>query len=84
MSSDSSTTRARVAYRKAAFDRLAADGIMFGAETPASTDTPLQMETLRAIECGLDELEKPLDLALVRLTLRVLEEVSAGRHAQAI
>jgi hypothetical protein len=50
----------------------------------ASTDGLLPMDLLRIIQCALDELGLPLDHDLIDLKLRVLEEVSEGRLAEAV
>jgi hypothetical protein len=76
--------RTRSAYRKPALARLGGDGAMPWACGIASTDGLLPMDLLRIIQCALDELGLPLDHDLIDLKLRVLEEVSEGRLAEAV
>ena len=84
MTSVSTITRTRSAYRKPALDRLGAEGEMRGSGGFTSTGAVHPMDLLRAVQCALDELGLPFSGDLAAIKLRVLEEVSAGNLSEAV
>lgn len=75
---------ARTGYRQPGLTKLAGRGEgLRSAFQPASTALPA-MDILRVVQSAFDELGVPRDRSLVELKLRVLEEVSAGRLANAV
>lgn len=75
---------APVGYSKPAMTRLAVDDGVQPGGLPASPATLSAMDLLRVVQSALDELGLPMDGHVAELKRSVLEEVSAGRLANAM
>lgn len=75
---------ARSVYRKPSLNQLTAHDGGLSIYSQPSSATLSAMDLLRVVQSSLDELGLPRDQGLLELKLRVLEEVSAGRLANAL
>lgn len=81
---DLSLVPVRSRYRKPSLKMLGAHDGALSSSSPASSATFSAMDLLRVVQSSLDKLGLPRDQNLIELKLRVLEEVSAGRLANAL
>lgn len=84
MAANSEMSDGRRAYAKPSLAPLTHEAAPLPADADGVRDTLSGMEVLRVVQTAFDEPGLPRDAALAEVKLRILEEVSAGRLAEAM